>query len=896
MQAADYVEDVRPILQKHCYQCHGEEKQKSGLRLDVKEAAFHGGDAYGESIVPGKPDQSPLIQFIRSTESELRMPPGEDRLSEDEISLLVEWVASGAKWPEGVDKAKLENRMDHWSFRPLEVSQEEASIDAFIVEKLRECGLNMSGTAGRREWLRRVSIDLTGLPPSLQEMQEFESDGAENAFEKVIDRLLQSPRYGERWAQHWLDVVRYADTHGFEVNTERPNAFHYRDYVIRAFNENTPYDRFVREQIVGDALGKDDATGFLVTASVLLPAQIGQDEPSIRLARQDSIDEIVNNVAQTFLGLSVGCARCHDHKFDPITAKDYYSMQAFVAGVHYGDRERNNPEAESVRQDIKKLHSRLTDIDHLLSYYVPLAKSGGMRPMVNARKNVDRFVPVTTKRIRFTIRATNSLEPCIDELEIFNTMGQNVALSDRDAKVLSSGDTTVADRHELRFIHDGVYGNSRSWMSNENGKGWVTVELASEQEIDRVVWGRDRESKFNDRLATEYSIEVASSESEWTVVAEGSDRLKFDPKQTKTTTFSTDGLTDAETVEAEALVYERKQIDARIAALEKEHKSFAGVFRSPDKIYLLSRGNPEQPKEEVVPAVLSSFGSLALEKDTSEQERRIQLADWLASKQNPFTARVMVNRIWQGHFGVGIVSTPSDFGRSGSKPSHPELLDWLASRFIESGWDIKQLHRTIVLSDVYRQSSSFDQKASEIDADNRLLWRYPTRRMEAEAIRDSVLSVSGQLNCLMFGSGFNLFDQRGGLSGFTPVEKFSSGNLRRMIYAHKVRREVDAVFGAFDCPDAGQSMAIRRASTTPIQALNLFNSRFMIDQSEAFANRVQYESGDDLKSQIIHAYRLALTRDPTEDEKVDCLPVVKKYGIAVLGRAIFNSNEFLFIP
>jgi hypothetical protein len=279
-----------------------------------------------------------------------------------------------------------------------------------------------------------------------------------------------------------------------------------------------------------------------------------------------------------------------------------------------------------------------------------------------------------------------------------------------------------------------------------------------------------------------------------------------------------------------------------------------------------------------------------------EQERRRALADWIASPANPMTARVMVNRIWQGHFGTGLVETPSDFGRNGAKPSHPELLDWLASEFVRSGWSVKHMHRLIVLSAAYRQSNRIEPAAQKRDADDRLLWRYPSRRLEAEAIRDSMLAVSGRLNLKMYGRGFDLFDKRGGLTGFEPVESFSGEGLRRMIYAHKVRREREAVFGAFDCPDAGQSTARRRESTTPIQALNLFNSRFTIDESAALAARVERESGDGATAEVRHIYRLALSREPDATELHDAEPVVRDYGLATLCRALFNSNEFLDLP
>lgn len=818
------------------------------------------------------------------------MPPKGERLAVAQIATLRAWINEGAMWPDGVDVVKLKDKSDHWSFKPINAPTSQPTIDSFIDTKLFEQGLHRSPRADPVSWLRRVTFDLTGLPPAMEDVEAFLKKPDHAA---VVERLLASPQYGERWAQHWLDVVRFADTHGFEVNTERPNAWPYRDYVIRAFNKDTPYDRFIKEQIVGDALGEDAATGFLITASVLLPGQIGKDEPSKRLARQDSLDEMVNNIGQSFLGLSIGCARCHDHKFDPITAKDYYAMQAFVAGVEYEDRELRTPAADAARQRMKQIKIQVAALDRELSRFVPLAKSGVKRSMINARENVDRFAPMTTKRVRFSIRETNNLEPCIDEIEVFSTAGENIALN---ATVAVSGENVTADRHEMRFVNDGHYGNSRSWMSNEKGKGWVMIELGKEYEIDRVIWGRDRQGNFKDRLATSYVIEIADASGNWKMVADSDDREDYVAGRSSQLGFVTKGLRKGEAEVAGKLLTQKREFEKELSSLGTVQKVFAGIFRKPDEIHLLNRGDPEQPKEEVTAAVLSALGNVKLDKQTPEQERRAVLAGWIASPQNPLTARVMVNRLWQGHFGTGLVQTPSDFGNNGTKPTHPELLDWLASEFIRSGWSVKQMHRLIVLSETYCQSSSSNDQAAEKDSDVRLLWRFPSRRLEAEAIRDSMLAVSGQLNLKMYGRGYDLFDKRGGLAGFNPVETSTPENQRRMIYAHKVRREPEAVFGAFDCPDAGQSTAARRASTTPIQALNLFNSRFTLDQSAAFALRVKKESGDDIAEQIKRAYQLALTRGPTAEEQNDAMPIVKKHGLTVLCRALFNSNEFLFQP
>ena len=901
----DFVRAVRPIFEKHCYSCHGEKKQKSGYRLDIKSEAFKGGDNYDEDIiVPGESKESLLFQFVSDPDADLQMPPTDEGLTAKEIEILKRWIDEGAVWPDRADRAKLKDLRDYWSFKPIgnplaprtNADWPRNDIDRFILARQRTHGIQPAKEADRVTWLRRVSFDLVGLPPSPEQVREFLNDSSDSAYERVVERLLNSPRYGERWSQHWLDVVRYADTHGFEVNTERPNAWPYRDYVIRAFNEDTPYNQFILEQMVGDAMGKDAATGFLVTASVLLPGQIGKDAPSKRLARQDAIDEVVVNVSQSFLGLSVGCARCHDHKFDPITQRDYYSMQAFVAGVEYNDRELLTAEAAALRKQVDKFKQRIAAVDQALTRFIPLAKSGNERPMINARQNIDRFVAVKTQQIRFTIRTTNTLEPCLDEIEVFNTAGDNIALATEGTEVKSSGDNVSPNRHELRFINDGQYGNSRSWMSNRMGAGWVELEFAKEQEIDRVVWGRDRNGQFGDRLAIDYTIEVVDADGNRKLIADASDRKKFDPAKKIAPTILIKLLSEEEARIAKPLIREKADLEAKIKAAASVQRVFAGTFRKPDEIRLLSRGDPEQPKEVVLPAVPVALGKLRVSDVADEQQRRKALADWIASPKNPLTARVMVNRIWQWHFGIGIVETANDFGHGGQKPSHPLLLDWLAREFVRSGWSIKHMHRLIVLSATYRQAARSDHRnAAQKDADVRLLWRYPARRMDAETIRDSMLAVSGQLNLKMYGRGFDLFVKRGGLTGFTPVQHFSGEGLRRMIYAHKVRRERDAIFGAFDCPDAGQSTARRRDSTTPIQALNLFNSHFTIEQAKAFAARVKAVAGSDVDKQIQQVYWLALNRKPSQSEVQRARPVVESHGLSTLCRVVFNSNEFLFI-
>ena len=898
--AIDFKSEIEPLFAKHCVECHGPKKQKSSYRLDRAKAALTGGDLHSPNIVPGKPDDSPLLRFLVSSDADERMPPKGNRVPPDDIEKIRAWIAEGAPWPD--DPAAQEpDKKTHWAFQPLTNppvprigTPHSSAIDCFILSTLKAAGIPPSQPAAPRQWLRRVHLDLTGLPPSPDEFTQFELNPSPEAKRKIVDTLLASQRYGERWAQHWLDVVRYADTHGFEVNTERPHAWPYRDYVIQSFNDDKPYDRFIREQLAGHLIGEETATGFLVTASVLLPGQIGKDAPSMRLARQDSIDEIVVNISQTLLGLSMGCARCHDHKSDPITQKEYYAMQAFVAGVEYQDRELINPEANQARQAAADAKKRVAQIETNLAHFTPLAGSGKPRPPVNARENSERFTPEDATAVRLTILKTNSLEPCIDELEAITPDGRNVAAASNGATASASGSRVSPNRHELRLVNDGVYGNSSSWMSDSNGSGTLTITFAKTERIERVIWGRDREGKFTDRLATEYRLEAQTADGKWKTVADSSDRNPL-VKNEKPKALDLSTLPEKDRTAAATLVKEKAALE-RVIAKPNDFLVFSGTFRKPDEIRLLSRGDPEQPKATVQPAVPEVLGKLKLPESASDPERRQALAEWLASPENPLTARVMANRIWQGHFGMGIVETSSDFGINGAKPSHPELLDWLAREFIRSGWSVKHLHRLIVLSDTYAQDSRMRPEASALDADTRLLWRFPPRRLESESMRDATLQVAGILNLKMFGRGFDLFDKRGGLSGFQPIESFSGDGLRRMIYAHKVRREREAVFGAFDCPDAGQSTARRRESTTPIQALNLLNSRFTQDASEALAKRaLEGTEPTQLADAIRNAYRLTLGRNPDPNEFHDAMQVCAQHGLTPLCRALLNCNEFLFL-
>lgn len=725
----------------------------------------------------------------------------------------------------------LEQGTNHWAFQPIRKPNPGENIDSFIRARLQKENLKPSAEATRAVLIRRLYFNLTGLPPAPEEIEAFTHDRRPDAYEKLVDHLLGSPRYGERWGRRWLDIVRFAESNGFETNTPRPNAWPYRDYVIRAFNEDVPFDRFVLEQLAGDVVGAPVGTGFLVGGP--------WDEvksPDIGLTAQQRMDELHDMVAttgSTFLGLTIGCARCHNHKFDPIGQVDYYALQAVFAGVQHGD---GSLTANPVSDD-------------------PPANPGGkrVRSAVNARLNIEKFSPVEATRVRFTILATTGAEPCIDELEIFDVNGTNVALT---AKPAASGTYPNSEIHRLEHINDGKYGNSRSWISSENGKGWIELELASPARIAEIKWARDREQKFADRLASEYRIE-ASAGGAWKLIADSTDRLPPTAGQSG--------------------------------------RAYVGRFEQPGPTHRLHRGEALQKKEQISPALPVRFARLELPPDTPEKERRLALAKWIANPENPLTARVIANRVWQFHFGAGLVDTPSDFGLNGAAPTHPGLLDFLAARLIENNWSLKRLQREILLSHAFRQSSAPNPEAMRADGASRLLWRFPPRRLEAEALRDAMLQVSGNLDLTMGGRGFDLFEPNENyVRVFNPKKKFGPGEWRRMVYVTKHRMQLDDTFGAFDCPDAGQAAPKRTSSTTPLQALNLLNSPFMLEQAELFAARLKRETPS-APAQINLAFRLAFGREPEKQELAAAKKLIAQEGLPIFCRALLNANEFVYV-
>ena len=910
---AFFAERVAPIFEEHCVECHGADQRKNGLRLDGVEGIVRGGDSGEPLIKAGDAEGSYLLRRILSHESKEKMPPRGERVSADQVEVLRRWIAAGGRMP-GAERIASEQRVrtDHWSFQPLKRMDVgvggSAAIDAFIRKKLTSVGLEMSPRADRRTFIRRLSLVLHGLPPAVEEVEAFVADGVDGAYERLVERMLASARFGERWARHWMDVVRYADTDGFERNVERKTAYPYRDYLVEAFNKDKPYDVFVREQIAGDSFGCDAATGFLVAGP--FDSVKSQDKSLVQMQRQEELADMVNTTGTAVLGLTLGCARCHNHKFDPIPQKDYYAVQAVFAGVLHGDRPlkelmtaEREAEVAVVRRESGVKTARLNALRAKAQGLVSAVSGkegsaggkGGERPAITARFNEDRFAAMETGAVRFSIERSSGGAPCLDELEVYTADGRNVALASAGGRASASGTIAGYPIHRLEHVNDGAYGNARSWISDAP-RGWVRIDLARREMVDRVVWSRARDGGFGDRVPLEYAIELLGSDGQWKRVSDERGRAPFEGEKGVIL-----GRGDAvlarlpreELDEANRLKKEIEGVGARLAELESSAR--VGRFApAPERTHRLYRGEPGQPREEVAPGGLSVLAGPVMGMDEPDALRRKRFAEWITSAENPLTSRVMVNRIWHYVFGTGIVDTPSDFGANGGRPSHPELLDWLADEFVRSGWSVKQVLRLVLNSEAFRQGSAPVESALAKDADGRLLWRFTPRRLEAEAIRDSILAAAGSLDLTMGGPGFPLLDVvMENVRHYFPKESFSEREFRRMVYMFRVRAAQDGVFGAFDCPDGGSVMARRSRSNTPLQALNLFNSAFVMQQAGLLAERLKVAG--DVRAQVRVAFSRFYAREPDDYEMGASVSMIEREGLVAFSRALFNTSEFLFI-
>lgn len=896
----DFKRDIAPILEERCWSCHGEDEQESGLRLDLRPRMLRGGDSGLAAVVPGKPEKSYLIEAINHVDEDVAMPPDEDKLPQTEIDLLTRWIKEGAEWPGQMD-AVLDETSDHWSFQRVVRPEVPAAhpprsnpVDAFLLQRLAREGLAFSEPADPQSLVRRASIVLTGLAPTPVETREFLTAfkaEPKRAYESLVDRLLGSQHFGERWAQHWLDVIRWAETNGSEANLYRKNAWIYRDYVVRAFNEDKPYDQFVREQIAGDSMGAGEATGFLVSGPHVPAATVGREPAAIRQARADRMDEIMQTVGASIMGVTMGCARCHNHKFDPITITDYYSMTGVFQDVEFGSRfpefapdHPRRKQGGALRQEISKARRTLRE-------------TGGWEENWGAFREL-HFKPTKTKAIRVRFKQPNV---GMDELEVFGPDDRrtNLAHERHGTKVSGVPSAGVDGRFPIERLIDGEFG-TMTWRAEMDKKSkdrpWVRLDFEKAETIDRLRLSNNREYFYDTDYLTkkpnlpryEFDMDVLQEDGSW---------------QPWVGTWFVNKKLNQEHPERKIALAKIQDAISRLAE-EGPRPSFVGRFVKPVTTRVLHRGSPENPRDEVTPAGPAILkGNLGLTSNAPGSKRRAEFAKWVTSPGNPLTARVMVNRIWHHVFGSGIVPTTSDFGKAGAAPTHPELLDWLAAEFVEptlsaehKSWSMKSMIRTLVMSDAFRQSSKPNAAGEKVDAGSALLWRFPPKRVEAEVIRDSVLQASGSLDRTIGGRSYRIHNVKKTYAQWEVLDNHGEDTWRRMLYQERMRRVDDRIFTAFDFPDCGQVRAKRPVSTTPLQALNLMNSKFVLQQSKLIAARAQKETDGDPAESVDRCFELLLGRRPDAQEREACLSLAEKDNLSLVCRALINSNEFAFLP
>jgi mono/diheme cytochrome c family protein len=839
----DFARDVWPILEQSCWKCHGPEKQRGGLRFDRRPGALAAGDSGKPAIRPGRPEESELIRRVEAANARERMPPKAERLGREQIAVLRAWIEQGAPWSQG-GAAPTAGRREmvvtaedrrHWSYRPLKPAGPpavreplwcRAPVDTFIVAALEARRLRPNAPADRRTLIRRLYFDVLGLPPAPAEVEAFVADRRPAAYERLVERLLASPHYGERWGRHWLDVARYADSDGLESDADRPNAYHYRDFVIRALNDDLPYQQFVRWQLAGDEYAPDNplaraATGFL-TAGVTEVLTVPMEEEKLRL-RFNELDDMAVTTASAFLGLTLGCARCHDHKFDAIPTRDYYRLQcAFTTTARAGVLLTTRAEADAYRRRQAQWKQHLDA----------------------ARNRLNAWLAEQKKRHAARLRAAK-----IDAL----------AISDAQKKVLK-GQPASAEGKKLSqqyakalTLSDEDY---RRALTEAERRQWDTLR----RDVDAV--GRERPRSPPTALAI---IErKAEAEPTWLL-----DRGDFYSKK------------------------ERLQLGF-LTVLTRS--------RTPEQYWDAARR--------------------AAPPGRSTGQRRA-LAEWITDVEHgagPLLARVIVNRVWQHHFGEGLVRTASDFGVRGERPTHPELLEWLAHQLVAGGWRLKPLHRLILNSSTYRQATTFDAARHQADPGNRLLWRRRPRRLEAEALRDAVLAVSGTLNGELFGPAFKppippeAMLARNTKDPYPTAAVDSNATRRRSVYLFHKRVVQHPLLQAFDAPDASVSCGRRSITTVAPQALALLNDRFFRDRAADLADRLLAGGGTKPRDWIDRGFRLALSRLPDAAERAASERFlqrqlqrrkarepsrspeeVRRHALTDFCQALFALNEFLYV-
>ncbi|RLS55346.1 MAG: DUF1549 domain-containing protein [Planctomycetota bacterium] len=969
--------DAARILERRCIQCHDAAEAKGELSLEQRESALRGGDS-GPAIVPGKPEESPLWQQISGDKP--GMPQGAAPLTPAEQEMIRSWIVRGAHWPEKPLRDRRHEVTDWWSFQPLnrpevpriafhttngssasEPPSIQHPVDAFLEQARQQAGLSPSPEADRTTLIRRLSFDLLGLPPTAEEVGAFVQDPDPLAYERLVDQMLKNPAYGERWARHWLDVVHFGETHGYDKDKLRPNAWPYRDYVIRAFNEDRPYRQFIEEQLAGDILypgtvNGTEGLGFIAAGpwDFIGHAEVPESKIDGKIARHLDRDDMVTNTIQSFCSLTVQCAQCHNHKFDPISQEDYYALQAVFAAVDRTDRaydrdpdvaakrstlasQRTDTDKQfaNLEQAIKDragepltaMEARLTELEKTSIEGAPYPVEFGWHSNLSPTPDVEKWVQVELPQP--TVLAEIVLRPCHDD---FNGIGAGfgfpgafrVEIAD-DAAFTQNVRTlverslenprlsavripvTVQSAMAIRVtatrlaprMNDYIFSLAELEVRTRNGdnvaQGAAVTSLDSIEAGPR--WGR---KNLTDGLFPGTRDEVSSTLAE----------VRKQRQQ-----LWDQNITPAEATELARLRAVRDQLQAAWTALPPQSVAYIGAVHSgsgaftgtgasggkPRPIHRLARGSVTQPIEEVGPGAISAVTALParfeLGADRPEGERRAALAHWVSSGDNPLTWRSAVNRVWQYHFGRGLVETANDFGRNGGGPSHPELLDWLACELREQQ-SLKALHRTIVTSAAYRQVSANDSLRAEKDSDNRLLWRMNRRRLEAEPLRDSVLATAGLLNRKMYGPSFQDFviekPEHSPHYEYHLHDPRDPQCFRRSVYRFLVRSQPEPFMVSLDCADPSMQVERRNESASPLQALSLWNDAFVLTAAQLAEERA-VTSSKTLEYQVVDAWWACLSRPIPPNELTLLTELAQEQGMGSVWRVLWNSNQFLFV-
>ncbi|QDU29393.1 Planctomycete cytochrome C [Anatilimnocola aggregata] len=973
---------VSAIFEKRCVSCHSADESKGSLSLQSRAALITGGDS-GSAVSLKAPAESLLLQMISGEKPE--MPKSGARLTAAEVESIRRWIAAGAPWP--ADK-KLEDRSladsNWWSLRPLvrpELPRLSAAdqawatnpIDHFIIATLRDHGFGPSPPANRATLIRRLYFDLVGLPPSPEEVAEFVQDPDPHAYDKLVERLLDSPHYGERWARHWLDVVHFGETHGYDKDQPRRNAWPYRDYVIRALNIDKPYGRFIEEQLAGDVLhtGTIDgivALGFIAAGpwDFIGHAEVPESKIDGKVARHLDRDDMVSNAIGTFNSLTVGCAQCHNHKFDPIKQVDYYRLQAVFAAVDRAEKKYHSDPAvlaeytaleqqqreltatkKTLDAEVKRLAgAELVKLDQAIqaarqASTTGLAPEYGYHSQLHPKADAEKWFQLDLGSSREIASVA-----CIGCYDNFNQIGAGFGFPVR-YKIEVSNDpdfkkevTVVVDHCEQDVLNPGTTPQVANFAAQTARYVRMTATKLALRQNDYMF--AVAEFQVFDSAGTNVAkgaavtaLDSIEAPVRWRKanlvdgIYPGAKDANLSGKQLNELTRQRSELL-AKVIDAElrakltAAETAAADITHQLSKLTAPNVVFAGTVHhgsgnfqgtgntggKPRKIFVLHRGDVKSPTEEVQPGALQSLpewsGDFRLPEGHSEGERRAALARWLSDRRNPLTWRSVVNRVWQYHLSRAIVDTPNDFGRMGQLPSHPELLDWLAVEFLDGGQSLKSLHRLIVTSSTYRQQSQPDENVltklkndpRKTDAGNVYLWRMNRRKLEAEALRDAVLQVSGKLDPKMGGPSFQDFviDQ----PAHSPHYEYhlhdpsDPKSHRRSIYRFIVRSQPQPFMTTLDCADPSMRVDKRNESISPLQALALLNNGFMVTMGQHFAARIE-ASTQEPAAQAELIVRLALSRHASDEERLLFADYIRAHGLANACRAALNLNEFAFV-